>query len=186
MKTAQHTSGLSKAEQKRKRNQSLWFRWRFHLSGLLILIPLILTPFYIELMAVFRGDNGLGSHVIGAQSVGPWEVTLAEQFETPPRMNGPAGYMKVFNAALCEACITEVKAVYLRIGKPRSLRTAGALGFGSPYRLMLGIPVPENTQLDADLWLTVEGWDGSVHHATWPLAQASSATIEFLKNLQAH
>jgi len=156
MSPTRQGASLTRAEQKRKRNKSLWFRWRFHLSGLLILIPIVLTPFYIELMAVFRGDNGLGSHVIGTQTVGPWEVTLAEQFETPPRINGPAGYMKTFTAALCETCIPEVKAVYLRLGKPRSLRTAGALGFGSPYRMFLSIPVPENTAPNTELWLTVK------------------------------
>ena len=176
---------LSKAAKKRQKQNTWWFRWRFHLSGLLILIPVVLAPYYIEIMALFRGDNGLGAHVIGTKAVGPWEVTLAEQFEYGPTMNGPAGYMKLFNAAVCEACTKEVKAVYLRVGKPRSLRTAGSLGFGTPYRMMLHIPVPENTSPDADLWLTAEGWDGSVYHTTWSLAEASPATVEFLKNQQA-
>ena len=37
------------------------------------------------------------------------------------------------------------------------------------------------TAPDADLWITAEGWDGSVHQAPWPIATASPATVEWLK-----
>ena len=167
-----------------KRTPTRWFRWRFHLTGILILIPVVLTPFYIELMSVFGGANGLGERTIGAQQVGPWRITLAEQFEKAPSLDGPAGYMKTFNAALCQACAKEVKAVYIRLGKPRSLRTAGVIGFGSPYHMSFSMPVPENTSPTADIWLTAEGWDGAIHQAQWSLAEASPATIEFLMQQQ--
>ncbi|MBM6550610.1 hypothetical protein [Marinomonas ostreistagni] len=169
---------------KGRKTDSRWFRWRFHLSGLLMLIPLVLAPFYIELMSVFGGASGLGARHIGTQAAGPWQITLAEQFEQAPKLDGPAGYMKTFNAALCQTCAEQVKAVYLRLGKPRSLRTAGVIGFGSPYHMSFSMPVPENTALDAELWLTLEGWDGSLQQVQWPLRQASPATIEFLQQQQ--
>ncbi|WP_417505625.1 hypothetical protein [Marinomonas gallaica] len=167
-----------------KKPHSRWFRWRFHLTGLLILIPFALMPFYIELMSVFGGANGLGERTIGEKQVGPWRITLAEQFERGPKLDGPAGYMKTFNAALCQQCAEQVKAVYMRLGKPRSLRTAGVIGFGSPYHMSFSMPVPENTSVDADVWLTLEGWDGSLHQVQWSLRQASPATIEFLQQRQ--
>lgn len=158
-----------------------WHKWRFHLNVLLVLIPLGFMPKYFQDVALFRGVSGLGEREVGELQVGPWNLRLAEFRDQAPLLEGPAGYMKSFNAALCKECIEQVKVVYLRIGKPRSLRAAGALFFGSPYRMGASLPVPPNTKLDADLWITIEGWDGSVHQASIPLAKASPATLAWLK-----
>lgn len=157
-----------------------WRKWRFHLNILLVIIPLAFMPKYFHQVALFRGDSGLGEREVGEVQVGPWSLRLAELFEEPPRLEGPAGYMKSFNAALCAACLDEVKATYLRIGKPRSLRAAGAIFFGSPYRMGASVPIPVRTKADAELWITMEGWDGSMHQASIPLAQASPATLTWL------
>ncbi|SFY05073.1 MULTISPECIES: thiamine pyrophosphate-binding protein [unclassified Pseudomonas] len=158
-----------------------WQKWRFHLNVLLLLIPLGFMPKYFSEAALFRGDSGLGEREVGEIQVGPWSVRLAEFRDEAPRADGPAGHMKQFNAALCQSCISQVKATYLRIGKPRSLRAAGVIFFGSPYRMGAWLPVPKKTQPDAELWLTLEGWDGSMHQASIPLSQASPATIAWLK-----
>ncbi|UZE84873.1 thiamine pyrophosphate-binding protein [Pseudomonas viciae] len=158
-----------------------WHKWRFHLNVLLLLIPLGFMPKYFSEAALFRGDTGLGEREVGEVQVGPWSLRLAEFRNEAPRPDGPARYMKHFNAALCERCIGQVKATYLRIGKPRSLRAAGVIFFGSPYRMGASLPVPQKTPLDAELWITLEGWDGSMHQAAIPLSQASPATIAWLK-----
>ncbi|WP_025127282.1 hypothetical protein [Pseudomonas sp. PH1b] len=169
--TATPTSGLSR----------LWHKWRFHLNILLLLIPLGFMPKYFADTALFRGDSGLGEREIGEVQVGPWSLRLAEMRNEAPRRDGPAGYMKSFNAALCQACADPVKATYLRIGKPRSLRAAGVIFFGSPYRMGASLPIPEKTRADAELWITMEGWDGSLHQAAIPLSQASPATVAWLE-----
>lgn len=160
----------------------LWYKWRFHLNVLLLLIPLGFMPKYFSEAALFRGDAGLGEREVGEIQVGPWSLRLAELRNEAPRQQGPAGYMKHFNAALCQRCIGEVKATYLRIGKPRSLRAAGVIFFGSPYRMSAQLPVPQKTPSDAELWITLEGWDGSMHQASIPLSQASPATVGWLNN----
>lgn len=157
-----------------------WQRWRFHLNILLLLIPLGFMPKYFADAALFRGDSGLGEREVGEIQVGPWSLRLAELRNEPPQLQGPAGYLKGFNAALCERCIDQVKATYLRIGKPRNLRTAGVIFFGSPYRMGASLPVAQKTRADAELWITMEGWDGSLHQAAIPLAQASPATLAWL------
>jgi hypothetical protein len=156
-----------------------WHKWRFHINVLLLLIPLGFMPKYFADVALFRGDSGLGEREIGDVQVGPWSLRLAELRNEAP-LNGPAGYSKDFNAALCDACIEQVKATYLRIGKPRSLRAAGVIFFGTPYRMGTQLLIPEKTKPDAELWITMEGWDGSMHQATIPLSQASPATIAWL------
>ena len=59
--------------------------------------------------------------------------------------------------------------------------TAGVIFFGTPYRLGATVPVPLRTQENAELWVTLEGWDGSVHQASIPLKTASPATVAWLK-----
>jgi hypothetical protein len=159
-----------------------WYRWRFHLNILLILIPLGFMPRYFQDVALFRGESGLGQREAGTIDVGPWQLTLAEMRTLPPAEAGQAGFFKQFNAALCEGCSEEVKATYLRIGKPRSLRAAGALFFGSPYRMSTNLPVPTNTKDDALVWVTMEGWDGTVHQGSISLADASPSTLAWLQN----
>lgn len=157
-----------------------WHRWRFHLSVLAILIPLCFVPRYIKDQALFSGDLGLGVHDLGVKKLGPWEVHMAEFNDLPPRRDGTAGFVKTFSVSLCESCRNEVRAVYLRIGKPRSLRTAGAIGFGSVYNMQIGVLIPRDTPPDAQLWLTAEGWDGSMHSTSFPLTEASAATMKWL------
>ncbi|MEE1923415.1 thiamine pyrophosphate-binding protein [Pseudomonas sp. 148P] len=157
-----------------------WLKWRFHLNILLILLPLGFMPKYFADQKLFRGESGLGANMLENVQVGPWSVSLAELRDEAPRQDGPAGYFKTFNLALCQACVGEVKAVYLRIGKPRSLRAAGTIFFGTPYRMATSLPVPERTRGDAELWITLEGWDGAMHQAAVPLAKASPATLAWL------
>ncbi|WP_407310795.1 thiamine pyrophosphate-binding protein [Pseudomonas sp. nanlin1] len=158
-----------------------WLKWRFHLNILLLLIPLGFMPKYFADMALFRGDSGLGERIVGDVAVGPWSLRLAELRNAAPTKDGPAGYMKAFNAALCDACLDQVKATYLRIGKPRSLRAAGSIFFGTGYRMGTIMPVPAKTPVDAELWITMEGWDGAMHQASIPLQQASPATVAWLQ-----
>ncbi|MEI2414584.1 thiamine pyrophosphate-binding protein [Orrella sp. JC864] len=157
-----------------------WHRWRFHLSALLLVLPLLYLPRYFQDVALNRGTMGLGQRPAGTVQVGPWPLQLAE-WETGAPKPDPAGYMKTFTMALCQGCQDEVRAVYLRVGKPRSLRAAGSIFFGSPHRAFATIPIPERTATDADLWLTAEGWDGSVHQTPWPIAQASPDTVTWLQ-----
>ncbi|NVZ51170.1 thiamine pyrophosphate-binding protein [Pseudomonas sp. B6002] len=159
--------------------RAFWLKWRFHINVLLLLVPLGFMPKYFADAALFRGDTGIGERVAGEVQVGPWSLTLAEFRNEGPRPD-PAGPMKFFNAALCASCAEQVKATYLRIGKPRSLRAAGVIFFGTPYRMGAMLPVPERTPADAELWVTMEGWDGTMHQGSIPLSQASPATVAWL------
>lgn len=161
--------------------KQFWLKWRFHLNVLFILIPLGFMPKYFADARMFRGEAGLGQHVIHDIPVGPYRIDLAEMLDEAPRADGPAGHFKLFNAALCKTCTEGAKAVYLRIGKPRSLRAAGTIFFGSPYRMVTSLPVPPRTRPDAQIWITIEGWNGSVHQASVPLAKASPATVAWLE-----
>ncbi|MGB6104057.1 MAG: thiamine pyrophosphate-binding protein [Pusillimonas sp.] len=157
-----------------------WKRWRFYLSAFLLILPLFFLPRYFDDLALSRGDMGLGQRELGELAVGPWSVRLAEWRVEPPRRDGAAGHMKTFTLAQCKDCIGQIKAAYLRVGKPRNLRTAGALFSGSPYRQMASVLIPDQAAPDADLWLTLEGWDGAMHQARLSLSDASPTTVQWL------
>ncbi|MNZ39256.1 hypothetical protein D3C78_567450 [compost metagenome] len=159
----------------------LWLRWRFHLSALLVLIPLGYMPVYLHEAQVDRGLTGLGERDAGELQAGPWSARLAEWETGAPELEGRAGYMKGFTLAFCAGCDARIRAAYLRIGEPRSLRAAGALLSGSPYRRFAEVSVSPRVRPGDELWLTVEGWDGSVHQASIPLAQASPSLVAWLE-----
>ncbi|MGU1147342.1 polysaccharide biosynthesis/export family protein [Pseudomonas aeruginosa] len=51
---------------------------------------------------------------------------------------------------------------------------------GGAVRNPSAVPIPPRTRPDAELWITMEGWDGSMHQASIPLAEASPATVAWL------
>lgn len=157
-----------------------WKRWRFHLSALLLILPLAYLPHYLDEHEPAQ-SFGLGKREIGRFQIGPWPVRLGEWRNEAPRLHD-GEYEKGFMLALCQDCIPDVKAAYLRIGKPRGdIRTSGVLFSGSPYRMFTDLRVPQDLAPDAELWLTLEGWDGSVHRQAIPLADASPATVEWAR-----
>jgi hypothetical protein len=158
-----------------------WRRLRFHLSALMVLVPIVLAPAFFHEDAFFNGRKGLGERDIGEVQVGPWSVRLAEFKLVEPEAEGRAGYTKTFALGLCSACVDQVKAAYLRVGKPRNIRTAGALFSGTPYRQIAEVRIPEKAGADDVLWLTLEGWDGALHQTTIPIRQASPMTVAWLE-----
>jgi hypothetical protein len=168
------------AAQPASRLAAWWRRWRFHLSALMLLVPIASAPAFFHEKALFDGKKGLGERQIGEITVGPWSVRLAEFRLNEPEAEGRAGYTKTFALALCPACVDAVKAAYLRVGKPRNIRTAGALFSGTPYRQTAEIRIPETVRADDLLWLTLEGWDGALHQARIPIRDASPVTAAWL------
>nr|WP_320116670.1 PepSY-associated TM helix domain-containing protein [uncultured Desulfuromonas sp.] len=156
-------------------------RWGMHLSGVVLLLPLLYFAPYMDRIALYRGAAGLGERPIGTLQAGPFTLDLAEWQVRPPRPDGQAGLKKTFTLGLRQEDSARIKAVYLKLGKPRSIRSAGALASGSPYRQFVRVSVPEHAGPDAVLWLTLETWDGAIHRASLPLHQASPTTAAFLQ-----
>ncbi|MFA5632178.1 MAG: PepSY-associated TM helix domain-containing protein [Porticoccaceae bacterium] len=159
-----------------------WSRWRFHLSVLLFLVPLAFLPRYLHQNSAERIANvEMGEGQVWDYRIGPWSVRLAEWETQPPELHEGL-YEKTFALALCDACVSQVKASYMRVGKPRSnIKTSGALFSGSAYRQLATLTVPEALSANAKLWLTLEGWDGTVHRGVVSLADVSPVTAEWAR-----
>lgn len=158
-----------------------WRRWRYHLSALLVVLPFFYTPHYLRMTATFRGETeGLPSY--GPFTVGPWTVRIYDIPFMPTSSQGPAGEGRQIIVEPCAPCAKQIRAIFLRIGKPRSARAYGAPAGGNPYRGRALLLIPPRATPDDELWLTAEGWDGSVHQSSVPLAQASPSIVAWLKN----
>ncbi|CAO3383149.1 hypothetical protein [Azospirillum argentinense] len=142
-----------------------WRRGKFHLSALVMLVPLPFLPDYFSPKPIF-----VPPEIRQDVAVGPFPVTLATYDEAPARM--PTGErMKEYRIHIRPADIDRVRGVFLRVGKPRSLRTAGALAFGNPYEREADVTVPDELAGREELWVTVEDWSGGVHQASLPLSE---------------
>lgn len=157
-----------------------WRRWCYHLTALLIILPFAYTPHHLRMTALSGGENE-GLHRHGPVAIGPWTATLYDVPFMEPLPQGPAGHAKGVIVAPCATCVKEIRAIFLRIGKPRSARTYGALAAGNPHRSVASLLIPPRTTPDDELWITAEGWDGSAHQASIPLAEVSPSIVAWLK-----
>jgi hypothetical protein len=87
--------------------------------------------------------------------------------------------MKAFTLRFAEDAQPEIRAAYLRARQPRLLRTAGIAFEGNPLRTA-NIVIPPAFKAEEQLWLTVEGRNGEVHHAALEVDRLSPALARFL------
>lgn len=157
-----------------------WQDWRFHLSALLVLVPVAAFPAFYHLALLDSGEAGLGAGKAVTVQAGPYALRLAEFSADPPLDAGVAGQRKQFRLALCPGCDDDIRAVHIRLGKPRSLRAAGAMFSGPPERESADLALADSARATDAIWLTVERWDGSNLLAEVPLAKVAPATAAWL------
>ncbi|KJS42940.1 MAG: hypothetical protein VR70_03220 [Rhodospirillaceae bacterium BRH_c57] len=145
-----------------------WTRWKFHLSALVLVASVWYGPGYIS--GAHWAD--MGERVLSPVAVGPYRATLSEAAVVAPERDPYGKLIKTYNVILSSEGARDVQAAYLRVGKPRSTKAAGAILHGNPYRLHAHVPFPDAFGPEDELWLTVETWTGEVHQTAWPLAEA--------------
>lgn len=142
-----------------------WQRNKFHLSGLMLLVPLPFLPSHFTEKPVFAP-----AEIHRTLTAGPYVVGLVTVDQAPHR--GPTGErLKDYSLRIRAGDVDGIRGAFLRVGKPRNLRTAGALAFGNPYERRVEVTVPEDLTGTEALWLSVERWDGTIHQASVPLAE---------------
>ncbi|CCG41339.1 hypothetical protein [Magnetospirillum molischianum] len=145
--------------------RNLWLRGKFHLSALVILVPLPFLPAYFA-------DKPL-PHVaeIHRQVVaGPFSLGLVTE-DQPPDRGAWGERIKEYTVTFRPGDMDTIRGVFLRVGKPRSLRTLGALAEGGAYEQHADVMLPDELSGSEDLWLTVETWNGTLHQAVVPLRE---------------
>ncbi|SHL46171.1 DUF3325 domain-containing protein [Phytopseudomonas punonensis] len=147
-------------------------------TGVLLLVPVAVLGLLLT-----AAPKPLHSDAAVQGQVGPWTFTLAEAQRKAPRQVLGTPF-KAFEVRFCETCDDQIRAAYLKIRKPRSLRAAGLVFSGNRWDRLVEIQIPAKAKLSDGLWLTVEGKDGSVHHAAVDIAEASPALAEFIARQQ--
>lgn len=145
----------------------LWFRGRFYLSGLVLILPVMAFPAYFAML----GTPPLGGHILPVREVGPYRVTLAEFMPGPPRLGPRSVPMKDLVLAVEDGYPSRIRSAYLRLGRPPNDRNLGEFLHGNPYRLAAELPLIVEPRADQTVWLTLEDWDGTLHQTSWPVAE---------------
>lgn len=122
----------------------------------------------------------LGSDAVRGQ-IGDWTFTLAEANPDVPKLAAMDVPVKSYQVRFCDGCQLQMRQVYLRLQKPRSMRTVGTQLRG---RRTMGaeLAFPPTAKADDEFWLTVEGKDGKVYQAQVPLARVSPNTANWFNN----
>lgn len=113
---------------------------------------------------------------------GPWRFTIAENDRRAPRILLGDFPTKSYQIRFCDSCDDQIRAAYLKVNKPRSLRGAGIVFGADRWNRLVEIQLPNSTSPDSEIWLTVEGKDGSLHHASFSIRQISPATADWLQD----
>jgi hypothetical protein len=139
-----------------------------------VLLPclFLLSGWRADFWPVLREDAVTGE-------AGPWAFTIAEVETTAPRIGGSGVVMKAFELRFADAALPDIRAAYLQARKPRSLRAAG-MAFKGDHLRTVKITIPPAFAPEEQIWLTVEGRNGEVHHAAVDVARVSPALARFL------
>ena len=153
---------------------------RWLAAALLAAVPLVylLALQATPIAPLLRADASAGQ-------VGPWSFRLAERDHDVPKLVAMDIPMKSYQVRFCEDCDAQIRAAYLKVNKPRSLRAAGIVLQGTRWDRNVDIQLPANTTADSSLWLTVVGKDGEMHQAQVRLADVSPATLAWFQQREA-
>ena len=144
-------------------------------TALLLLVPLVVLGLLLS-----AAPKPLHSVDAVHGQVGPWSFALAQaQRKAPHQILGTP--FKAFEVRFCERCDDQIRAAYLKIRKPRSQRAAGLVFSGERWDRRVEIQIPAKARVSDGLWLTVEGKDGSVHHAAVDIDKVSPELAAYLK-----
>ena len=112
--------------------------------------------------------------------VGPWSLKLQELELEEPYWNPEEGLVKSFRIVPCPPCAAQIRAVFVNLKRPGSTEY-GAQAGGNPYRSLAEMKIGRNPSPDDMVWITAEGWDGSLFQAKLPLVSASPIAADWLR-----
>lgn len=146
-----------------------WTRFKYHVNAALLLLPL----YFLATTLAIGPEATAGATPLTPKTLGPWRVEPRTTGGWPPRPGQKVDMTVRFDAGPA----TEIRTAVLTIGDRAPavedlLSPAAGLLHGGEMLREAHVPVPAETSADAELWLTVERWDGSLHHVSWPLASS--------------
>lgn len=121
-----------------------------------------------------------GNHALQGQ-IGPWSFALAETNNKAP-ISGPTGaHRKAFQIRFCQACDPHIRRAYLQVSKPEPMPAPRQAFSNTRWTRAVEIVIPPNSELEHQLWLTVEAKSGEIYHQAFDFHQVSPMTAAFIQ-----
>ncbi|MEM9605200.1 MAG: PepSY-associated TM helix domain-containing protein, partial [Pseudomonadota bacterium] len=126
-----------------------------------------------------QGSGAMGYKYV-SQDVGDWTVS----------MNALKGWLEADLDPIVPGWQTNIwtqvesgdpdaiKFMYVKINKPRTTRAPGMVIHGVEGAKHAHMKVPDTLKDDAEIWLTIEDWQGNFHQARWPLMPDNQMTFD--------
>ena len=143
-----------------------WQKFRYWLNGLVIVAPLYFL--YTSLTPPVPEQSWK------QQSIGPFTAVPTPADADPPYQHD-GEWVKDFSVTLCEGCLEKIRYAFLSVGaRPASMPkgSEGILHGISPTQ-HVHAPYPPSPSDQDKLWLSVQEWNGTLHHASWPLNRSA-------------
>jgi len=151
-----------------------WRRWKYHLNGLLLLLPLV---FLGEFIAAREPGPKPGAVSLPDRSVAGCAARLHVEAPAHPEPGGTLDVLLTFP----QDCLPEHRILFLAVGEsppdpvPYLLGGNASVLHGGRHNLHAHVPVPEEFRGDEALWLFIEDWQGAFHRTSWPLERLTSS-----------
>ena len=125
------------------------------------------------------GMKGTG-FVYQEKPLGPWLVSMNAvagllEKDLPPIRAGAQTNIMV---EVPQEALKTIKFMYVKVGKPRTMRAPGSLIHGPVGAKHVHLKLPRELKENSELWLTIETWSGEYYQTSWSLMPNGKETID--------
>ena len=135
------------------------------------------------MLTIMNQGTGGSGYKYTQQQVGDWTISMNAIkgfFEADLDPIVP-GWQTNIVAHIEQGDPNRIKFMYVKINKPRTTRAPGMVIHGAVGAQHAHMKVPKKLRDNAELWLTIEDWDGNFHQASWPLMPDGILTVDTRK-----
>ncbi|WP_286237492.1 PepSY-associated TM helix domain-containing protein [Neptuniibacter halophilus] len=150
----------------------------FKYLNILALVGIIMgTGIALSLSSEGTKNSGF---IYSEKAIGPWRVSmnafagLLEKNMSPIRPGGKTN----LNVQIDAQALKAIKFLYVRVGKPRTLRAPGTLIHGPIGAKHVHLQLPKQIDQQSQLWLTAITWQGEAYQTAWSLLPDAEETID--------
>ncbi|MEJ6666908.1 MAG: DUF3325 domain-containing protein [Alcaligenes aquatilis] len=156
---------------------------RFSTRSLVFASTLLAIPAAFVIYLTQQGPQPVfGNNALQSQ-IGPWSFALAETNDQAP-ISGPTGaHRKAFQIRFCQACDPHIRRAYLQVSKPEPMPTPRQAFNSTRWTRSVEIAIPPNSEVEHQLWLTVEAKNGEIYHQAFDFHQVSPVTAAFIEQM---
>ncbi|MGB3619781.1 MAG: hypothetical protein WBA20_00370 [Ketobacter sp.] len=145
-----------------KAKRTLWHKSRYWLNGLVIIAPVYFLYTSLTPPALQEAWE--------EQSIGPFTAIPTPANGEPPYLHDGES-VKDFSVKFCDGCVEKIRYAYMSVGERPAPIPRGGEGILHGNRVTQHVHAPYPAELNAadKLWVSVQEWNGKIHHGGWSL-----------------